>query len=138
MVGDEVMTYRLVTTKADDSLMGAAQKMRDHEVGWLPVASDGAIVCVVTDRDIVIRAIAEGSDVNTTPIESAMSEEKVWCRISTPVEDAAQLMEENKIRRLLVRDEGDQPIGVVSLGDLALGTVGHDLAGEILEDVSNN
>jgi CBS domain-containing protein len=91
---------------------------------------------MLTDRDIVVRAVASGQDPTVTPVRRAMTAGVVRCHEDRDVREAARLMEERQIRRLLVLDSADEPVGIVSLGDPALHTHGAPITGEILERVA--
>lgn len=113
-----VMRPAPVTVPADATLATAAALMRERGVGWLPVLQDGTLVGVVTDRDVVVRAIAAGRDPGRTPVLEAATREVVWAAPQMPIEEAVRLMERHRIRRLAVLD-GPRVAGVVSLDDLA-------------------
>jgi CBS domain-containing protein len=127
----EVMTERPVTLDRDASLAEAARSMRDRGIGDVIVVAGEDAEGIVTDRDIVIRAVAEGADPNTTRLGQVISRELVSVAPDDPVERAIGLMREKAVRRLPVL-EGGKPVGVLSLGDLA---VARD-AGSVLADIS--
>lgn len=102
------------------TLEEAAQKMAEADVGSLPVLLRGKPVGVITDRDIVVRALAEGLKPAETSVESVMTSEVLHCREDDDARDAADLMAENRVRRLLVLNEADELAGVVSLADLSV------------------
>lgn len=131
-----LMTPNVETVTPDASVLMAARKMRDLNIGFLPVYAADQLVGVVTDRDIAIRAMAAGLDADTTNVSEIMTTEVVGCFEDQPVEVVAQLMNEHQIRRLVVLDECKKLIGVVSLGDLALDAPEYDLAGKVLQTVS--
>jgi predicted transcriptional regulator len=91
---------------------------------------------MLTDRDIVIRAVADGRDPMTTTVAEAMTAQVVHCREDQDVREAARMMEQHQVRRLLVVDHEGRMVGIVSLGDIALTTGDDQLAGETLERVS--
>jgi CBS domain-containing protein len=96
--------------------------MKYADAGALPVTSqDGAVIGILTDRDLVVRAIADGADPKTTRVEEAMTSDVVTCRPDRPVEDAASTMRLRQIRRLIVTEEHNRNVvGIVSLGDIAV------------------
>lgn len=112
-----------------------AQKMRQLDVGGIPVQEGDKILGQVTDRDLVLRVLAEGRDPKTTPARDIMSSPIVWAYEDQDVEEAAHLMEENQVRRLVVLDRDKKMVGIVALGDLAT-KGGDDFAGEALEEIS--
>jgi CBS domain-containing protein len=116
------------------TLEQAAQVMADADVGCLPVLQDGRPVGVLTDRDIVVRAVAEGLPAGATKVEDVMTRDLVTCGEDDEVEEAADLMALNQIRRLLVLNAGGELAGVISLADLATEDAG--AAEDVLEEVS--
>lgn len=132
----EVMTPNVETVDADVSLRACAEKMKSLDVGILPVLEDQRIVGVVTDRDITIRAVAEGKDVEQSPVREIMTQEVEIVSEEQEAEEAARLMKRNQIRRVLAVDSNDRLVGMLSLGDLAVHSGDRDLAAEVLERVS--
>lgn len=118
------------------SLMAAAQLMKRLDVGMLPVCEGAELVGAITDRDITIRAIAQGCDARTARVEDFMSREVAYCFEGSDVEEVAQMMQAKQIRRMPVLNEHGGLVGIVSLGDLAVRTHDERLAGEVLERVS--
>lgn len=136
MILKEIMTPNVEAVSAEASLVEAARKMAQLDVGFLPVLGDVDVAGVVTDRDIVVRAIAEGEDPKQTTVKTVMTAVVETLPEDTPVEEAAQLMESRQIRRLLVTGDHGRKVGVVSLGDIAVKTKNDPLSGETLEEVS--
>lgn len=133
----EIMTPNPEMIPMDATLMDAALKMKDLDVGVIPVRQDNSLVGLVTDRDIVIRAIAEKRDPVKTEVKDIMSRKILTCPESTDVQDAVHTMETNKVRRLIITDTSGNPVGIVSLGDIAVKSAGEKgLAGEALSKVS--
>jgi CBS domain-containing protein len=118
------------------TLAEAAKKMASQDIGSLPVCSDKRkLVGIITDRDITVRAVARGLDPNQTRVQDVMTREVLSCRADSAVEDACELMESRQVRRLVVTDGEGAPIGILSLGDIALSLREHQ-AGEVLRKVS--
>jgi CBS domain-containing protein len=115
----DAMTPHVDSVAPDTLLDVAARRMRDENVGCLPVAEGDRLVGMVTDRDLVVRALAEGRP--RMAVSEIMSSEVLCCHADQPVEEAARLMEEHGVRRLVVLDREDRPVGVVSLHDLSGG-----------------
>src|ERR671924_2195453 len=116
----EIMTRDVVMIQPDDSLQSAAKKMRDRNIGFLPVCDGETLIGVLSDRDITIRALADGMDVNIMLGRDLMTTPAIYCYEDQDVSEAARIMEENPIRRLVVLSRADKRlVGVVSLGDLA-------------------
>ena len=118
------------------SLTEAAKKMRILDIGMLPVCDNGRLIGTITDRDITVRAVAEGLDPKTIRVREMMTQEVVYCFDNRTVEEAAHLMEDKKIRRLPVLDLEKHLVGIISLGDLAVRAHERKLAGEVLEHVA--
>jgi CBS domain-containing protein len=133
----EVMTREVEFIQPNDSLQTAAQKMRDRDVGFLPVYEGDELVGVVTDRDIVIRGIVSGLNPGAIVGRELATAPVIHCFDDQDVEDAARLMRQNQIRRLIVLDRNNNRlVGVVSLGDLA-GIVNDKTSGKVLQGISS-
>jgi CBS domain-containing protein len=132
----EIMTRDVVVLQPDDSLQFAARKMRDRNIGFLPVCDGETLIGVLSDRDITIRALADGMDVNIMLGRDLMTSPAIYCFDDQDVSEAAKLMAENQIRRLVIVSREDKRlVGVISLGDLARNeTV--DRSGQVLKKVS--
>ena len=132
----EVMTRDVEIISPHSTLQEAAALMKKLDVGPLPVCQDDRLVGVVTDRDITVRATAEGQDPWGTRVRDVMSTKVVSCFDDQEVEEAAALMRKNEVRRLLVLDRNKRLVGIVSLGDLAVKAGDEQSAGDTLEHVS--
>ncbi len=115
----EVMTHDPVTVEVSTSIADAARLMREHDTGAIIATDAGKIRGIVTDRDIVVRAIADGADPRSARIEDVCSANLVTLNPQDRLETAVEAMRRHDVRRLPVVD-GDRPIGIVSLGDLAI------------------
>jgi CBS domain-containing protein len=115
----DVMTGQLVTVRPQTTLTEMAREMRDNDIGAVVVEDDGRLRGLVTDRDVVVRAIADGKDPGGTRVESVLSDEVVTVAPGDRIETAVQRMRERALRRLPVV-EGERVVGIVSLGDLAI------------------
>jgi CBS domain-containing protein len=115
----DIMTKDVLLLGPEDSIQHAAARMRDDNIGSLPVASGDRLVGYVTDRDIVVRALADGRDI-TTPVREVMSERILYCFDDDELEDVAENMAKNQVRRLPVLTRDKKLCGIVSLGDLAV------------------
>src|SRR5437867_12253866 len=134
---NQVMTRSVECALANDNIATVAAKMREMDVGALPVCGDDdRLAGMVTDRDITVRATAGCCDPSGTLVRDVMTPAIIYCFEDQEVEEAAQLMEENQIRRLAVLDRDKHLVGIVSLGDLAVKTGDDVLCGEALEQVS--
>jgi len=132
----DVMTRDVKCIGPDASLQEAAAKMKDMDVGPLPVCDNDRLVGLVTDRDITVRATAQGANPQGTHVRDVMTPEVVYCFDDQDVSEAAQRMREKQIRRLLVLNRAKRLVGIVSLGDLAVETQDEQLTGQTLEAVS--
>lgn len=113
----------------------AARVLRDLDIGALPVCEDDRLVGMITDRDITIRAVAEGSPSDTTSVRDVMSPGIVSVLEDQDVAEAAQIMEERQIRRLPVINRDKRLVGIVSLADIAL-DVAPEVSGHALSGIS--
>jgi CBS domain-containing protein len=118
------------------SLQEAAAKMKALDVGSLPVCEGDRLVGMITDRDITVRATAEALPPGLGQVRDVMTPDVVYCFEDQDVREAARLMQENQIRRLVVLNRDKRLVGIVSLGDLAVEAGDEKLAGKTLEDVS--
>jgi CBS domain-containing protein len=126
----DVMTPYPISLSATATVVDAALAMRDADVGAVVVLEDGKIRGIVTDRDLVVRAIANGNYPATTKLAEICSRELTTLAPTATMEEAVKLMQEKALRRLLVVDDG-QPVGIVSLGDLAVDVAPHSALGNI-------
>jgi CBS domain-containing protein len=115
----EVMSSRPVTLEDSASVFDAARAMRDEDIGVVIVVNHGSIRGVLTDRDVVVRAVAEGRDPKSIKVGEIVSEDVATVTPDEPVDKVVSLMRQKAIRRVPVVD-GGRPVGVVSLGDLAV------------------
>src|ERR1019366_704084 len=102
----DIMTRSIAVVQRDETLQATAQRMRDMDIGALPVVDGKALAGMVTDRDITVRGVAEG-----------MTEDVRWCRDSDSVADVMAQMGDEQVRRLAVLDANDEIVGIVALGD---------------------
>jgi len=135
----EIMTQGAEVVYLDAAAQEAAMKMRELDVGALPVCDGDSLQGVITDRDIAIRLVAEGRDVLQTKVRDIMTPGVSYCFDDQTVEEAVMLMEAEQIRRLPILNREKHLVGMLSLGDLALrteGTEDEDLSDETLKDIS--
>ncbi|GGH25755.1 CBS domain-containing protein [Paenibacillus segetis] len=132
----EIMTTDVVTVTPRDNVYEVAVKMKQHDIGYIPVVEvdGGRLLGVITDRDLVIRGIAEKHP-GSAAVETVMSKGIETVSKDTSVDEAAELMAEQQIRRLPVTD-GERLIGIVSIGDLAVRNIFANEAGEALTHIS--
>ncbi|MBO9499943.1 MAG: CBS domain-containing protein [Novosphingobium sp.] len=130
----QIMTPDPDVAQLADTLQAVAAKMDSGDYGSMPVVDDGRLVGVLTDRDIAVRAVAQGLGPETA-VSEVMTPDPVCIAPESDVEEAAEIMQEEQIRRLFVTDDDDRLVGVVALGDVALGQ-DEDLSGRTLEEIS--
>jgi CBS domain-containing protein len=114
-----VMTRDPITLPPSASLVDAAKTMRERGIGDVVVGDDDELIGIVTDRDIVVRGLAEGRDPHTTTLTDITSRELTTVSPDDPIDTAVRLIREHAIRRLPVVSSG-RVVGIVTLGDLAL------------------
>lgn len=132
----DCMTPRPTTIQAAQSIQSAAKTMRECDVGAVPVMVEDRLVGILTDRDIVVRGVATGMELENHQVQEVMSLEPKTVTPDASFEEAAEIMSEAKVRRLPVAEDG-KLIGLISLGDLAVSHKGHeDMCGQVLEHVS--
>jgi CBS domain-containing protein len=130
----EVMTRNPKYVSPSDSIQNAARIMRDNDTGAVPVVDNGRPIGIVTDRDIVVRAVAEDTHLNR-PVGDIVTGNVVCVTPDMSTHEAADLMSEHQIRRLPVV-ENDRLVGIVSLGDLAVKEAKDKRVGDTLEHIS--
>jgi len=136
MTVSEVMTASVETCRQDDPIQTVAARMGSLDVGAIPVSDNGQIIGMVTDRDIVIRAVAKGEDPRTCKVGDVMTPDVVFISPDDTVLDAARMMAARQVRRLVVLDDQKKLCGILTLGDLALESADDKLMGRVLEHIS--
>ena len=132
----EIMTRDPVVIPFDCVLRDAALKMRELDVGMLPISKDDRLVGMLTDRDITVRATAEGRDPAKTKVSDVMTPEVLYCFEDQDVSEAAKIMQDQQIRRLPILNRNKRLVGVVSLGDVAVHAGEQKIASETIKEVS--
>lgn len=132
----DLMTPNVEVVRPDTPLREAAERMRELNVGVMPVVEGERLVGILTDRDIAVRAVADGDDPNTTSVVDVMSRDVAFCYEDQALEEAADLMEQLQVRRLPILDRADQLVGIISLGDLAVDGQDEKLKAQVVEGVS--
>jgi CBS domain-containing protein len=115
----EVMTSDPHTVSTDATLQDAAREMKSDDIGAVLVEEQGTVAGILTDRDIVVRAIAEGRDPSSTKVGEVASRDVKTLTPDSTVEDAIKIVREHHVRRIPVVQDG-RPAGIVSIGDLAV------------------
>ena len=130
----EVMTTNPRCVSPNDSIQIAARIMKEEDTGVVPIVDNGRAIGVVTDRDIVVRAVADGAQANK-PVREIATSDIVCATPDMSTREATRIMSERQIRRLPVV-EGDRLVGIVSLGDIAVKEGKDSRTGETLESIS--
>ena len=133
----DVMTRNPESVTPETDLTDCARKMKSLDVGVMPVLEGDRPVGIITDRDIVIRGIADGHNPRDIQVRDCMTGEVATCFLDDDVQQAARLMQQKQIRRLLVLDRNNQKLaGIVSLGDLATDVKLRGIPEKTLERIS--
>ena len=136
MLVKDVMTRHVECVSPEDTIQTAARKMRDLDVGPMPVCGpDGRLAGMLTDRDITVRATADGKDPKACKVREAMTPDVIYEFEDQDATEAANVMQHRQIRRVLVLNREKKLSGIVSLGDLAVDASKRQ-AGDVLKDVS--
>lgn len=130
----DVMTSNPTTCEPTATLVDAAKVMAGEDVGPVPIVEGGKLVGLVTDRDIIIRAVAEGRDVTSTTVRDVASKDLVTVTADEDLDRALQLMADNQVRRIPVV-EGDRVVGIVSQADVAR-AADDEKTGEVVQQIS--
>lgn len=132
----EIMTREVEVIRPESTVEEAARKLKEFDIGSMPVCDGQRLVGMITDRDITIRLAAEGRDPATVPVKRIMTPDVVWCFEDQSVEEAGRMMKENHIRRLPVISHDRRLTGILTLGDLAVRTDALQEVGETLQEIS--
>ena len=131
----DVMHRGVAWVEPQTPIAEIARKMRDEDIGAVPVGENDRLVGMVTDRDIVTRGLARVKNCLDLVAKDVMTKPIVYARADEDVEDALHIMEKNQIRRLPVINENKRLVGMLSLGDISE-KAGRDLTGEVMRSVS--
>jgi CBS domain-containing protein len=130
----DIMTRSVAVVGRDETLQAAARRMREMDVGALPVTDGKALVGMVTDRDITVRGVAEGMVAQESLVSDVMTEEVRWCRPDDTIAQVMAQMGDEQLRRLAVLDASNEIVGIVALGDFATRQSAH--TDEALREIS--
>ena len=130
----DVMTANPKTVSPDDTVQAAARIMQAEDTGVVPVVEQGKVLAMVTDRDIVVRVVAEGGSVST-PVRGVATQDVVVASPEMSTREASELMSQYQVRRLPVV-ENDRLVGIVSIGDLAVKEGKDSRTGDTLQEIS--
>lgn len=132
----EVMTTNVTTLLPSATVHQAAQQMKTLNVGSIPICERNQLVGMITDRDIVVRVVAERHNAEMQHIQDVMTTQVDYCYEDQDVEEAAQVMQDRQVRRLPIIDRDNHLVGIVSLGDLAVKTNEEKTMAQALEQIS--
>lgn len=131
----EIMTRNIEVLDSNTSIQEAAEKMKELDVGYMPVTVGKDVVGIITDRDVVVRVVAQGMIPEEARVVDGMTQELLACGEDDDIETAAKSMGKHKVRRLVVMDSDRKLAGVVSLRDMAL-NLEPQRAGKMLAQIS--
>lgn len=131
----DLMSRDVQVIGPDETIRAAALQMLNGNFGMLPVGENDRMIGTISDRDIAIRAVADGKGADTK-VREIMSEGIVWAYEDDSVSDAAKLMSEHQIRRLPIVNADKRLVGIVALGDVAVESADNEVAGEALSEIS--
>jgi len=133
----EAMHAGVEWVEPDTPVSTVAQKMRDVDIGAIPVCEKDHLVGMITDRDITCRAVADGADLSKLTASDVMTKGVVYCRDTEDLDDAIRIMEDKRIRRMPAIDEKKRVVGMLSLGDVSHAAT-QQIAGEVVKAVSGH
>ncbi|MBK9293270.1 MAG: CBS domain-containing protein [Oligoflexia bacterium] len=136
MLLKEIMTKDVECLWPQATLKEAAKRMKEFKIGSIIITKEGNPIGIITDRDIVVRALAHGADVNSERVENIMSTPLAFCYEDQTMEEAAELMEAKGIRRLPILGRDRKLVGLVSISDVAVDGNNKKLTGRVLETIS--
>ncbi|HYR82553.1 MAG TPA: CBS domain-containing protein [Terriglobia bacterium] len=130
----EIMSTSVECVSPDTGIKDIALKMKSLDVGFIPICENDRLVGTVTDRDIVLRGVAAGRDLNTTKARELMTKDIVWCFEDEDVKAVAKKMREKEVRRMLILNRDKRLVGVVSIGDVS--QVEEKVSGQTLHEIT--
>lgn len=133
----ELMEADLELISPDATLEEAAQKMKEIGCGFLPVGNEDSPEGIITDRDIVVRAIADGKDPATEKVRDCMTDDVCSCKETDTLGDAAKVMGENRVSRLVVKDESGKMCGVLTFGRIIRSNTSSEETSSVVEKATN-
>lgn len=133
---NEIMTTDVEVVRPEASIMDAAQRMARLGIGALPVCDGERLIGMVTDRDLAVRAVAEGCNPQNTTVRDCMSPKIVYCFEDQDLDEARNTMEKMQIRRLPVISRSKKLVGILAIGDLAIKTDDVAQLGQTMQEIS--
>ncbi len=138
MIVKKCMTTKVELGNPNMSLLEAAKKMRDGDFGILPIEENDRLVGIITDRDIAVRGVAEGHDPKKVNVRDIMSERVLYCFEDQSLDEVAENLGDNQIRRMPVLNRQKRLVGILSIGDLALARLNPKKLEDTLSHVSKS
>ena len=138
MLAKDIMSKKPTFLSPSATIKEAANEMLNHDFGFIPVGENDRLIGAVTDRDIVVKAVAEGKDPNKTTLKDVMSEGIQFCFETDDLEKITNKMEKLQIRRLVVLDKDKRMTGIISLGDIVTKSKDARISSELTEAVSKD
>jgi CBS domain-containing protein len=135
----DVMTKEVVTCTPEDTIIDVARMMKNEDIGPVLIVDNNdsrTLVGIITDRDIVLKVIADGQDPRTTPVGEAMSKKLVTCRPDDDLDTAMKAMAQFQLRRIPVVEENMRLVGIISQADLATRVDAPERTGEVVKEIS--
>lgn len=133
----EIMTTNFHVIPHNATIQQAAKMMRDHDIGLLPVTDNDKMIGTVTDRDVVVRIIANGGDTSSIPVSQAMTAHLIYTYEDRDVNEAISIMQEKQVRRLIVVNQAEQVVGLVSLSDITRADSADEMVAEMLHELAD-
>ena len=131
----EMMHKGIESVAPETPVVTLAKMMMQHDIGAIPVGENDQLIGMVTDRDIIVRAVANGKDISKLTARDVMTKGMIYCQDSEEVGDAVRIMESKKVRRLPVLNENKRMIGMLSLGDVSH-AASYEIAAVVMKAVS--
>ena len=135
MQAKELMTGKVQCIAPDTKIPDAAKQTKALDVGFLPVCENDRLIGALTDRDIVLRATADGKDVKKCKARDVMTDDVFWCYEDQTADEVADFMAEKEVRRVLILNRDKRLVGVISIGDLAKRGQ-EQITGETIKDIA--
>ena len=132
----EIMNGKVECANPTLPIAKAAEKMRDLDIGFLPICENDKLIGTVTDRDITTKSVAQGRDPRLAPVSEIMRPEVFYCYDDQDIEEVARYMQEKEVRRMVILNRDMRLTGVVSLGDIAKLLMEREVAGETLGKIA--
>ena len=133
---EDFLSPRVIFINADSTLQEAAMKMKNHDCGFLPVGDQNHVEGVITDRDIIVRAVCEGKDLAKTKVKDFMTSPAISCNVLDGLQDAVEKMHAHKISRLVVKNSFGTVMGILSFGNLLTKeSDAHDVANVVMHSL---